>query len=87
LCEIAKKIKSSLYSLNTLSGVTSEWCPSPLLCTKVHTIKIAMVASRWQCMGDLIGSGLNPIPPAPEVNILPLLLSGRCSVLCNEARK
>jgi len=27
-----KKIKSSLYSLNALSGVTSERCPSPRLC-------------------------------------------------------
>jgi len=26
---LQKKIKSSLYSLNTLSGVTSERCPSP----------------------------------------------------------
>jgi len=33
-----KKIKSSWYSLNTLSGVTSERCPSPRLCAKAHTI-------------------------------------------------
>jgi len=51
-----KKSKSSLYSLNTLSCVTSERCPSPLLCAKAHTIKVATVASRWQRMGDLIGS-------------------------------
>jgi len=30
-----KKIKSSLYSLNTLSGVTSERCPSPRQATWV----------------------------------------------------
>jgi len=49
------QIKSSLYLLNTLSGVMSERCPSPRLCAKAHTIKVATVASRWQ--GDLIGSG------------------------------
>jgi len=31
-----QKIKSLLYSLNTLSGVTSEWCPSPRLCARAH---------------------------------------------------
>jgi len=41
-----KKIKSLLYSLNTLSGVTSERCPSPRLCAKARTIKVATVASR-----------------------------------------
>jgi len=55
-----KKIKSLLYSLNTLSGVTIEWCPSPRLCAKAHTIKVATVTSRWQRMGDLIGSGFEP---------------------------
>jgi len=35
-----KKIKSSLYSLNTLSGVTSERCPSPQLCAKAHTSRL-----------------------------------------------
>jgi len=34
---MTKKIKSSLYSLNTLSGVTSERCPSPRLCAKNRT--------------------------------------------------
>jgi len=51
------QIKSSLYSLNTLSGVTSERCPSQRLCAKAHTIT---VASRWQRVGDLIGSGFEP---------------------------
>jgi len=33
-----KKIKSLLYSLYTLSGVTSEpRCLSPRICAKVHT--------------------------------------------------
>jgi len=40
-------IAHALPSLNTLSGVTSERCPSPRLCTKAHTIKGATVASRW----------------------------------------
>jgi len=64
---IKKSKKSSLYSLNTLSGVTSERCPSSWLCAKAHTIKVATVASCWQRMGDLIGSA----------NVLPLVLSGR----------
>jgi len=55
-----KKIKSLLYSLNTLSGVTSERCPSPRVCAKDNTIKVATVASHWQRMGDLIGSGFEP---------------------------
>jgi len=55
-----QKIKSSLYSINTLSGVTSERCPSPQLCAKAHTIKVATVASRWQRVGDLIDSGCEP---------------------------
>jgi len=55
-----KKIKSSIYSLNTLSSVTSERCPSPRLCAKAHTMKVATVASRWQRVVDLIGSGFEP---------------------------
>jgi len=65
-----KKIKSSLYSLSTLSGVLSEWCPSPQLCAKAHIIKVATLASCWQRMGDLIGSGFklhtNRGPYLPE---------------------
>jgi len=49
--------KSSLYSLTLLSG-TSDLCPSPWLYTKAHIIKVATVVSRWQRVGDLIGSGL-----------------------------
>jgi len=30
------------------------------LCTKAHTIKVATVASRWQRVGDLIGSEFEP---------------------------
>jgi len=30
--------------------------PISQLCAKAHTIKVAMVASRWQCVGDFIGS-------------------------------
>jgi len=45
---IKKKIKSTLYSLNTLSGVTSEWCLSPRLCTRAqHTSRL----QRWQVVG------------------------------------
>jgi len=67
-----KEIKSSLYSLNTLSGVTSERCPSQQLCAKAHTIKVATVAGHWQRMGDLIGSGFEPHNPAPKANVLPI---------------
>jgi len=45
----------SKYSLNTLSGVTSERCPSPRLCARAHTSKISAMASRWQRVEDLIG--------------------------------
>jgi len=31
-------------------------------------VKVATVASHWQRVGDL-----NPIPPAPEANVLPLV--------------
>jgi len=55
-----KKIKSLLYSLNTLLGVTSERCPSARLCAKTHTIKVATVANRLQSMGDLIDSRFEP---------------------------
>jgi len=53
----SNQIKCSLYSLNTLSGVTSERCPSPRLCARAHTSKVEAMASRWQRMGNLIGSG------------------------------
>jgi len=49
-----------LYSLNTLSGVTSERCPSLQLCARDHTSKVAAAASRWQRVGDLIGSWFEP---------------------------
>jgi len=52
-----KKFESLLYSLNTFSGVTSDRCPS--LRQGPH-IKVAVVASRWQCMGDMIGLGFEP---------------------------
>jgi len=34
------KFKSLLYSLNTLSGVTSERCPSPRLCARADTSRL-----------------------------------------------
>jgi len=55
--KIKSKTKSLLCSLNTLSGVTSERCPSPQLCATAHTSKAAVVASHWQQVGNLIGSG------------------------------
>jgi len=60
VAQFKKEIKSSLYSLNTLSGVTSERCSSPWLCAKAHTINVATMASHWQRMGDLISSGFEP---------------------------
>jgi len=67
-----KKIKY-LYSLNIiLFGVTSKPCLTPLLRQSPH-IKIAAVASHWQRVEDLIGSGFNPIPAVPEADIFPLV--------------
>jgi len=57
----SNQIKSSLNSLNTLSGVTSERCPSPRLCAKAHTIKVATVASRWQRVGRLTTCAIWPV--------------------------
>jgi len=72
-----QKIKSSLYLLYTLLGVTSERCPSPRLCAKAHTSRL----QRWWVIGNMCEiwstRDMNPIPPAPEANILPLVLSGR----------
>jgi len=43
------KIKSSLNSLSTLSGVTSERYPTPRLCAKAHTSRM----QRWQVVGNV----------------------------------
>jgi len=58
--EEIKKINSSLYSLNTLSSVTSERCLFPSLCARAYTIKAATVACHWQRVGDFIVSGFEP---------------------------
>jgi len=52
---LKKSNKIFIILANTLSGVTSERCPSPRLCARAHTSKVAAVASRWQRVGDLIG--------------------------------
>jgi len=47
---IKEKNQSLLYSLNTLSGVTGEWCPSPRLCAKTHTSRLQprrVVGNVW----------------------------------------
>jgi len=49
-------IKSSLHLLITISGVTSEHCPSPWLCVRAQ----GAMASRGQRVGDLIGSTFEP---------------------------
>jgi len=36
-------------------------------------IKNAAVARRWQRVGDMIGSEYQPLPPATEVGVLPLV--------------
>jgi len=71
-----KKIKSSLFSLNTLSGVTSERCPSPRLCAEGPHIKVATVTSRWQRVGDLIGSRFE-LHTSRTRSVLPLVPSGQ----------
>jgi len=40
----SKSIQIFIYSLNILSGVTSERCPSPRLCASAHTSSL----QRWQ---------------------------------------
>jgi len=72
------KIKSSLYSLDTLSGVTSERCPTPRLCTRTNISRLQqwrVVCSVWEICS---ARHLNPIPPAPEADVLPLVPSDRC---------
>jgi len=63
-----KKFKSSLYSLNILSSVTSERWSNPRLCTTVHitnphTQKKRIVGNVWEVC---LVRNLNSIPPAPE---------------------
>jgi len=63
-CKLSnQKIKSSLYSLNTLSGVTSERCRFPWLCATAHISKL----QRWRVVGNVweiwSARDLNPIPP------------------------
>jgi len=51
-----------LYSLNTLSGVTSERLNGAYFrgLRQGPHFKVAAVASRWQRAADLIGSGYEP---------------------------
>jgi len=44
---------------NSLSGVTSKLSPFPWYCSR-PALQVVAVASRWQCVGDLIGSGFEP---------------------------
>jgi len=43
------KNKSLLYSLNKLSGVTSERCPSPKLYARAHTSRL----QQWLVVGNV----------------------------------
>jgi len=65
------KIKSSLYSLNNFSGVTSERCPSPRLCARASTSRLR----RWRVVGNMwkiwLTWGLNHVPPVLEADVLP----------------
>jgi len=73
-----QNIKSLLYSLNTLSGVMSKRCPSPQLCARGHTSRLQqwrVVSNVWEIWSS---RGLNPIPPAPEANVLPGLRRKLC---------
>jgi len=73
-----KKIKSSLYSLDILSGVTSERCSSPRIYPTAHTSKVAEVASRWQRVEYLIGWGYEPHTSRTGSEcLIPLVPSGR----------
>jgi len=48
-------------------------CPSRCFASG-PTHKFAAVASRWQHVGDLIGLRFKPHTPAPEVDVLPLVI-------------
>jgi len=65
--------------MNTLSGVTSERCPSSRLCANTHTSR----QQRWRVVGNVweiwSARDLNPIPSAPETNVLLLMPSGWCT--------
>jgi len=45
-----KKSYLRLYSLNTLSGVTSERCPTPQFCIRAHTSRL----QRWRVVGNVL---------------------------------
>jgi len=47
-----KKIKSLLYSLYILSGVTSERCPTPRLCAKAHSSRFSHQNRRSPVLDD-----------------------------------
>jgi len=59
-CINSKIIKSSLYSLNSFLGVTSEWCFNSVSLRQGPHIKVVTVTSRWQRVDYLIGSGFEP---------------------------
>jgi len=64
-------IKSLLYSLNSLSDVTSERCPSPRLCTRSHTSRLQwwrVVGNMWEILS---AQDFNPISSAPEADVFP----------------
>jgi len=71
-----EKIKSSLYSLNTLWSVTSELYPSPQLCsgpTHQDCCDDESFGNVWEIWSAL---KLNPIPFPLEADVLPLAPSG-----------
>jgi len=76
--EESVKIKSSLHSLNTLSGVTSERCHlrgfAPGHTHQGYNDGESLATCR---RFDRLEIDLNPILPAPEANVSPLVLSGR----------
>jgi len=71
-----QKIKSGLYSLRTLSGLTSEWCPSLRLCVRAHTSRL----QRWRVVGNVV-KDLNLI--TKDQKLIPsrsnLLAQGPCA--------
>jgi len=61
-------MKSLLYSLNTVWGVTSERCPSRQHAPGL-TIQLCSGGESCQREGNVIDSGFEPIPSAREANI------------------
>jgi len=81
---VNEDIKNQIFvsSLNTLSSVTSERWPSPMLCERDHTLRL----QRWRVIDNVweiwSSRDLNHVLPAPKANVYYLpYLSSWCGTL------